>query len=95
MIGMDKISNYIGLNQSDVLMLIRDGRLENVTKNHEYVWVASYFKLLLWKLRNRELIRAINDSNAPNLQRKALKEQLKRLSLRNKGRHNWNHTRYK
>ncbi len=95
MIGMDKISNYIGLNQSDVLMLIRDGRLENVTKNQEYVWVASYFKLLLWKLRNGELIRTINDGHAPNLQRKALKEQLKRLSLRNKGRHKWDYTRYK
>jgi len=95
MIGMDKIANYIGLNQSDVLMLIRDGRLENVTKNQEYVWVASYFQLFLWKLINRELIRAINDSNAPNLQRKAFMARLKRLSLRNKGRHKWDYTRYK
>jgi hypothetical protein len=88
MIGMDKISQSIGLNQMDVLMLIHDGRLEGVTKNEDLVWVASWFKMLLWRFKNRALIDEINDGNAPNLQRVAFRAR-RRLAQRRKGQHKW------
>jgi hypothetical protein len=89
MIGMDKISQSIGLNQMDVLMLIHDGRLEGVTKNEDFVWVASWFKMLLWRFKNRALIDEINDGNAPNLQRAAFRARIRRLAQRRKGQHKW------
>jgi hypothetical protein len=84
---MDKIAESLGLNQADVLMLIRDGRLEGVTKNQDHIWIANWYQMLKWRFKNRALINHLNDGNAPNLQRKALLARIKRLAQKPRGRH--------